>query len=184
MSVRAGRGYGHRRCSDREGDDTRRSSDVRYQGELIESTFDSEPIGEDGITDLVYVNFKAPDYAGHVYNMDDPREAEVLSAVDQEIDRLSRLLMERFGPGGFALIVTADHGQCPLIDENGGVRIDPIQLQADLEREFGASVFGLIQWIAPSEIFLDRWALVDAGYTADDLAAFLTDYRYKDDIGP
>lgn len=92
--------------------------------------------------------------------------------------------MERCGPGGFALIVTADHGQCPSIEENGGVRIDPIQLQADLEREFGASVFGLIQWIAPSEIFLDRWALVDAGYTADDLAAFLTDYRYKDDIGP
>lgn len=157
---------------------------ARYQGELIECTFDSEPIGEDGITDLVYVNFKAPDYAGHVYNMDDPREAEVLGAVDQEIDSLSSLLMERFGPGGFALIVTADHGQCPLIDENGGVRIDPIQLQADLEREFGASVFGLIQWIAPSEIFLDRWALVDAGYTAADLAAFLTDYRYKDDIGP
>lgn len=32
-------------------------------------------VGEDGITDLVYVNFKAPDYAGHVYNMDDPPEA-------------------------------------------------------------------------------------------------------------
>ena len=51
---------------------------VRYQGELIRATFDSEPIGQDEVADLLYLNFKAPDYAGHVYNMDDPRQAEVL----------------------------------------------------------------------------------------------------------
>ena len=52
---------------------------VRYQGELIGATFDSEPIGDDEVADLLYLNFKAPDYAGHVYNMDDPRQAEVLA---------------------------------------------------------------------------------------------------------
>jgi hypothetical protein len=157
---------------------------VRYQGELIEATFDSEPIGQDDVTDLLYVNFKAPDYSGHVYNMDDPRQAEVLTSVDQEIGDVVDLLIQRFGPGGFALIVTADHGQCPRIDANGGVRIDPIQLDEDLRREFGSTVFRLVLGVAPSEVYLDPKALADAGCSTEDVAAFLSDYRYGDNIGP
>jgi hypothetical protein len=157
---------------------------VRYQGELVEAAFDSEPIGTNGVPALLYINYKAPDYSGHVYNMDDPRQAEVLGAVDGEIGRLADLLTERYGPGGFALIVTADHGQCPLIDANGGVRVDPIQLQEDLEREFGKSVFGLVESVAPSEVYLSSRALVDAGFTSEDVAAFLAEYRYGDNIGP
>jgi hypothetical protein len=157
---------------------------VRYQGELIEATFESEPLGQDEVTDLLYVNFKAPDYSGHVYNMDDPRQAEVLGAVDAEIGRIADMALETFGPGRSVVIVTADHGQCPEIDANGGVRIDPIQLEEDLEREFGTSVFGLVQLVAPSEIYLDPAALTDLGYTTEDVAAFLADYRYGDNIGP
>jgi hypothetical protein len=157
---------------------------VRYQGELIRATFDSEPIGQEEVADLLYLNFKAPDYAGHVYNMDDPRQAEVLGAVDEEIGRLADLLAERFGDGGSVLIVTADHGQCPEIDANGGVRIDPIQLEEDLNAEFGTSVFGLVQMVAPSEVYLNPKALADSGLSAEDVAAFLADYRYGDNIGP
>jgi hypothetical protein len=157
---------------------------VRHQGELVEAVLDSEPIGDDGITDLLYINYKAPDYSGHVYNMEDSRQAEVLGAVDEELRRLAELLIDRFGPEGFALIVTADHGQCPQIDAHGGVRIDPIQLEADLKREFGASVLGLVDSVVPSEIYLDRRALLDLGCTAEHIAAFLADYRYGDNIGP
>jgi Type I phosphodiesterase / nucleotide pyrophosphatase len=157
---------------------------VRYQGELIEATFDSEQIGQDEVPDLLYLNFKAPDYAGHVYNMDDERQAEVLGAVDAEVGRVADLLAKRFGDGGSVLIVTADHGQCPEIDANGGVRIDPIQLEEDINAEFGTSVFGLVQMVAPSEVYLDPRALVDAGLSDQDVAAFLADYRYGDNIGP
>jgi hypothetical protein len=156
---------------------------VRYEGELIEATFDSEPIGDDDVTDLLYVNFKAPDYAGHVYNFEDPHQSDVLGAVDQEIGLLSELLEARFGDS-FVLIVTADHGQCPQIDPSGGVRIDPIQLGDDLRRKFGTTVFRLVQNVAPSEVYLDRTALFDAGITAEDVAAFLAEYRYGENIGP
>ena len=157
---------------------------VRYQGELIEATLDSEPFGDDEVPDLLFINFKAPDYSGHVYNMDDPRQAEVLGAVDDEVGRLAANLLERFGEGRFAMIVTADHGQCPPIDASGGVRIDPIQLQEDLESEFGQSAFGLIENVAPSEVYLDPRALADVGATAEDVAAFLAGYRYGENIGP
>lgn len=157
---------------------------IRYQGDLIEAAFDSEGIGRHDGTDLLYVNYKSPDYTGHVYNMLSLRTKFALAAVDEQLGRLARMLASRFAPGESALIVTADHGQCPTVDLAGGVRLDPIQLQEDLEREFGGSMWGVVTSVVPSEVYLDGRALWDAGATRDDVAAFLRDYRYRDNIGP
>ena len=79
--------------------------------------------------------------------MDDPRQAEVLGAVDEEIGRVADLLAERFGDGGsVVLIVTADHGQCPEIDANGGVRIDPSSSRRTSTRSSGPACSGSSRW--------------------------------------
>jgi len=41
-----------------------------------------------------------------------------------------------------------------------------------------------VQSVVPSEIYLDRRGLLDTGTTRADVAAFLADYRYRDNIGP
>jgi len=157
---------------------------IRYQGDLISAAFDSEGIGRHDGTDLLYVNYKSPDYTGHVYNMLSLRTKFALAAVDEQLGRLARMLSSRFAPGEYALIVTADHGQCPTVDLAGGVRLDPTQLQEDLDREFGGPVLDVVTSVVPSEVYLDGRALWDAGATRDDVAAFLRDYRYRDNIGP
>ncbi len=157
---------------------------VRYQGDLIVAALESEPVGKGEVTDLLYINYKGPDYAGHTYNMLSTRERDALAAVDRELDRLVRLLERRFGPGGFALIVTADHGQCPLVEETGGVRLDPVQLARDIDGEFGASRRSLVQGIRPSEVYMDHDALREAGVSPEEVAAFLAGYRYGENIGP
>jgi Type I phosphodiesterase / nucleotide pyrophosphatase len=157
---------------------------IRYQGDLIESTIASESVGTHDATDLLFVNFKAPDYTGHIYNMLSQREAIALNAVDAELGRVAQTLLDRFGAGNFALIVTADHGQCPTVDTMGGVRVDPVQLEADIVAEFGSSPYGLVQAVVPSEIYLDEHAMLDLGVTRDDIAAWLQDYTYGDNIGP
>jgi hypothetical protein len=157
---------------------------IEYEGDLIESTIRSEELGTHGATDLLFINFKSPDYTGHVYNMLSERERIAVAAVDEQIGRLAQNLLDTYGAGNFAFIVTADHGQCPTVDTMGGIRVDPIQLKADIEAEFGRSVFGLVQSVVPSEIYLDERALVDLGVTRDEVAAWLRDYRYRDNIGP
>ena len=152
---------------------------VEYQVDLIETAFDSEDIGNHEATDLVFVNFKFPDYAGHIYNMLKPQVETMLAKVDEQIGRIADILASRFQPGEYALILTADHGQCPLPDEVEGVRLDPIQIQADIEAGFGGrSVFPIVHYVAPSEIFLDRRGLVDSGWNAADIAAWLKPYTY------
>jgi hypothetical protein len=159
---------------------------IRYQGDIVEAALTGEPIGRDDVTDLLYINYKMPDYTGHVYNMLSIQEKIAIAAVDRELSRLVALLESRFRPGEFALFVTADHGQCPLVDVMGGVRLDPIQLADDINRAFGRSLFPLTTAddVKPSEVYVDRPALWDAGVRLDDIAAWLADYRYGDNIGP
>ncbi|HEX6261412.1 MAG TPA: alkaline phosphatase family protein [Actinomycetota bacterium] len=149
---------------------------VEHQGDLLEATLRVEPIGETGVTDLLYVNYKAPDYAGHVSNMLDPHERVALEAVDRDLERLVAVLERRFRPGEWALILTADHGQCPLIEEAGGVRLDLVQLSEDLEGELdGGTVVG----IRPSEVFLDADRAA-----VERLATSIAGYRYGENVGP
>jgi predicted AlkP superfamily pyrophosphatase or phosphodiesterase len=157
---------------------------VQYQGDLIEAAFDSEPVGRGEDPSLLFINYKAPDYAGHIYNMKDSREGTILAEVDAQLGRLASMLEDRFGPGGFALIVAADHGQCPLPDDVGGTRVDPRELWKDIEAKFHGGRYRLVESVVPSEIYLDERALDDLGITRGDVAAFLRDYRYRQNIGP
>jgi predicted AlkP superfamily pyrophosphatase or phosphodiesterase len=142
-----------------------------FQGDLLEATLRNEPIGAAGPS-LLYTTFKSPDYTGHVYGMGSKWEGVMLNAVDAELGRLVELLEAQF-PGEYALLVTADHGQCPLPDSLGGVRLDPIQLARTIEQQFGAGLGTAVQYTAPSEVYLDVAALGDAGATTDDVAAAL-----------
>jgi hypothetical protein len=159
---------------------------VEYQSEIIAQALANEPIGRGDATSLLYVNYKSPDYTGHVYNMVAPEERIVLQQVDAELGRVRSLLESAFHPGEFALIVAADHGQCPLVDTAGGVRLDPIQLDEDIAGRFGRSVWQVatLDDVKPSEVYLDGRALVDAGFTAEEIAASFRDYRYGQNLGP
>jgi hypothetical protein len=154
---------------------------VRYQGDVIEAAFDSEPIGR-GATSLLSTTYKSPDYTGHVYGMGSRWTGLQLRAVDEQLGRLKAMLDDRF-PGEYALIVTADHGQCPLPDSVGGVRLDPIQLERFIESRF-SGVTGVVESVVPSEVFLNVDRLRDnGGATVEDVAASLADYRYRQNIG-
>jgi hypothetical protein len=156
---------------------------IRYQGDLVEATVTNEQIGSTDAPGLLFINYKAPDYTGHVFGMFDPMTGDALRDVDEQLGRLVAQL-DALYPGRYALIVTADHGQCPLPDAAGGVRLDPIQLWDDLEREFSGGLFGLVQNVVPSEVYLHADVLWDAGSTREDVAAFLRDYPYRRNIGP
>jgi arylsulfatase A-like enzyme len=153
-----------------------------YQGDLIEATLDAEPIGGSGPS-LLYTTYKSPDYTGHIYGMSSEWEGLMLRAVDEDLGRVVEMLEARY-PGEYVLIVTADHGQCPLPDAMGGVRLDPIQLERIIEERFGAGLGTAVQSVVPSEIYLDDRALRDAGASREDVAAFLRRLTYRQNLGP
>ena len=147
------------------------------------ATNGEEPIGSSGVTDLLYINYKTPDYTGHIYNMKSEWEGLVLQEVDAQLGRVRATLDELF-PDDYVLIVTADHGQCPLPDDVDGVRLDPIQLGEQIDRRFGGELVTTVQSVVPSEVYLHEGVLRLNGASIEDVAVELGEYRYRQNIGP
>lgn len=152
---------------------------VKLEGDAIARLLTREPIGQDDVTDLVYVSFKGTDYAGHRYGYESEEARDVLRAVDTQVDRLVRLLEARVGQGRFLVAVTADHGSTPLPELSGGTRLNDVDLLAALNRRYptGNPRVPVALYATSGEIWLDRAALASQGKTPADVAAYLRAYR-------
>jgi hypothetical protein len=151
---------------------------VRFTGDAVVETLAEEGFGADDITDIMWVEMKMPDYAGHAWNMTRPEQGDVLKETDAQIGRFLDVLDEVVGRDNYLFMLSADHGQQPFPDTYGGWRINNKELERDIEERFG----NVIEKITPVDIYLDSDALEDSGYTADDLARYIGTYTIGDNI--
>lgn len=154
---------------------------VQLESDAIARLLTREPIGQDDVTDLVYVSFKGTDYAGHRYGFESLEAREVLREVDAQVGRLVKLLESRVGRGRYLVAVTADHGSTPLPELSGGSRLNDVDLLAAINRRFpsGSAQAPTGVYATSGEIWLDRAALASQGKTAADVAAFVRGIRVK-----
>ena len=152
---------------------------VEHQGEALLEMVRREPIGDDDVTDLLFVELKPTDFGGHIWNMVAPEEEHVLRAQDRLLGDLVRELDRKAGRDGWVLIITADHGQTPLPETVGGLRVHPDILGTRIEEYFGRDV---VEMVTPDGIFLRHGELDAAGISVEDVARFVADYRYGDGL--
>lgn len=62
---------------------------------------------------LLALSLSATDYIGHVFGPDAPEAWDQLARLDAELLRLLSHLDEKVGPGGYAVVLSADHGVPP-----------------------------------------------------------------------
>jgi hypothetical protein len=153
---------------------------VAHQAEAVLEMLRQEPIGEDAVTDLLFVEMKAGDIAGHVWNMVGPEVSQVFAAQDELLlGPLVETLDREVGRGRYVLAITGDHGQTPTPESVGGLRVDRFRLEADVNESFGAPV---VESAHPSELYLDRDVLRREGISVEDVARFVAGYRYGDGL--
>lgn len=152
---------------------------VDFQARALGHVLRREPIGRDEIADFLFVELKSTDYAGHIWNMVRPEVREVLEAQDRALGDLVATLDQTIGPGRWVLAVTADHGQTPIPSTTGGLRIDRVGLERDIEEYFGADI---VEALHPTELYLDAGAAREAGVSVEDVARFVGDFRYRDGL--
>ena len=156
----------------------------RWEAHLFKNILRREGFGEDEITDLAYINFKAPDAAGHEWNMIAPEQRDAMRSVDQELGELVKFLNDEIGRDRYVLAVTADHGQTPL--GGRGWAIDQIEARADLEDRFDQLDNGpgreIVKTTSAGTYFFNRGEMQANDVTPDQVAAFLNNYTVKDNI--
>jgi predicted AlkP superfamily pyrophosphatase or phosphodiesterase len=152
---------------------------VRFTGDATVEVFEREGFGEDALTDLMWVELKSPDYAGHAWNVIGPEQSDVLRETDAQIGRFKELLDETVGRGNYVFAISADHGQQPLPDIYGGWRINNIELQRDIERRFGEDV---VMKVTPVDVYFNLDELEEQDVSMSDVARFLGAYTLGDNV--
>lgn len=152
---------------------------VIHQGQALLEMMRQEPFGDDEVTDLLFVELKPTDFGGHLWNMVSPEEEVVLRAQDELLGQIVDTLDREVGEGEWVLGFTADHGQTPLPETTGGLRIHPDVLGSEIDAYFGRKI---VQKVTPSGLFLDRGLMDVAGITLEDVARFVGEYRYGDGL--
>lgn len=146
-----------------------------YSGEAMLKMARREPIGQDAVTDLAFFEFKTGDIAGHVWGMQSRQFRTVWRTQDRVFGELVRVLDRRIGRGRYVLAITADHGQTPMAENYGGLRIDRFQMAADVD-----AAFGVVETVQPSDLYVDPDAFEDSGISLEEIARFIGDYRYRE----
>lgn len=154
---------------------------VHYQQQVLERVIDELGFGINATPDLLFVNFKQPDSAGHRWGMTSPQVGANVAAADRALKRLVDFLNARVGKDKWTIFLTADHGHTLYPHESGGWPIRAAELKSDLQSELESA--SSIERITSAGVTVD----VDASLTDEDLDAIaesIASYTVSDNVEP
>ena len=165
-----GKLYGYD-CSDpEEAKSTPALSDMIGTGvvKLIENKY----VGISDFTDIIYVNFKSADFAGHKYGPG-PELREAIKNIDRNVGNIKKALDSYF-EDDYVMIITADHGAAYIPEETGkGGRVKPSVFMEKLKTRFGDSFIAGEPAGGIIHLYFDEDKLSSYGVTLEDIANWL-----------
>jgi hypothetical protein len=134
---------------------------------LVKSAIDAEKLGTRATPDLLAVSFSCNDYVVHCWGPDSQEVLDVTLRSDLIVKELLSYLDTKVGKGRYTLVLTADHGVCPLPEvarahgkESG--RIAPLafstQINEFLDRTYGNGK-GTERWLEAD--LMDPWVYLN-----------------------
>jgi hypothetical protein len=142
--------------------------------QLASKAIVEENLGKGDQPDLLCLSFSCNDPIGHTWGPDSQEVLDVTLRSDRIMHDLLALLDERVGAGKYGLVLSADHGVCPLPEASRAVGRDagrvsftplPARAEAHLTRLFGQAEGGWLVKMAepvPPWLYLNQRALQQA----------------------
>jgi hypothetical protein len=157
---------------------------VRYQQYLLESLLKNQRFGTDRTTDLLFVNFKSSDDAGHRWGMTSEEMGATIQAQDDALKRLLAILDDVVGERKWVVAITADHGHTPYPSESGAWPIGGAELRADANRDLddNGNDVALVDRVVSPGIYLNRSELRALSLTPDDVAEWIVQYTAGENL--
>lgn len=157
---------------------------ARYNQSLLERLIKAEGFGSDSVPDLLYVNFKSADLAGHAWSFTADEQAHVIRSQDYQLRKLVRFLDSKVGERRWVIMLTADHGQTAYPKDSGAWPIRGGELADDLNRTFDNNEDGvkLIDRVGASGVSVDKAQLAPNKTSLAELARWIGDYRVRENL--
>jgi hypothetical protein len=152
-----------------------------------------ESLGQRDVPDLLAVSFSSNDLLGHAFGPDSQEVLDVTLRSDALMKEFLQFLDDKVGKGNYAVVVTADHGVCPVpeVQKAKGIpagRIPVTDLlkagEAALQARYGKldgnfdskENAGKTTWIEANAVpwfYLNNRLIAARGLNADEVAATL-----------
>jgi predicted AlkP superfamily pyrophosphatase or phosphodiesterase len=168
-----------------EDDFARKVANSRWQVAIVEEVVRREGFGDDDVPDLLFLNFKHVDEAGHTWTMNSPQMGGIVRATDLALADLVAFLDQEVGRGRWAMAVMADHGATPKVEESGAFQVDEGVFRRHLREAFDADDDDrpAILKQRPTQIWVDPDELAENGFTVGQVARWLAEYTIGDHLG-
>jgi hypothetical protein len=82
--------------------------------ELVSRAIDAEKLGSRDVPDFLSISFSSNDLVGHVWGPDSQEVLDTTLRSDRIVRDLLALLDQKVGKGRWVLVLSADHGICPV----------------------------------------------------------------------
>ena len=151
-----------------------------YQTRLLKALIRGGGFGEDGITDLLFINYKPIDDVGHFYNMLSPEMEEIVRYTDRALGEIVDMLDHTIGRRKWVIALTADHGETPDVRSTGGWPIDIELLQQVVAAEFDVSPTDLFVQARGMGFWFDKDFLRRHGISEEDVSDAVIGLRLGD----
>lgn len=158
--------------------------------ELAERAIVSEKLGTRDIPDLLCLSFSSNDAIGHCWGPDSHEVLDVTLRSDLIIRKLLACLDANVGRGKYVLLLTADHGVCPLPELSRAKGIEAARVPAEILGSWAEAhldeVFGKSdsksRWIEAKQdlsIYLNQRLLKGRNIPSSRVEAVLTQWLHK-----
>ncbi len=140
---------------------------------FMEAALVGEELGRRGVTDLLAVSFSSLDYCGHIFGPDSREMEDLVVRLDGSLRELFSFIDARIGLGNVEIVLTADHGVCPLPEKKitkDAMRIDPkdflldVRVRVGQELNYNEGDDNLILALSNSFLYLDRKKIESRGF--------------------
>lgn len=129
--------------------------------ELVKRAVAGEKLGRGEAADLLCVSFSSSDLVGHTWGPDSWEVLDTTLRADRLVADLVKFLDEAVGKDRYTLVVTADHGVCPIPEQKrypeqypAAARVPDVALLVGLlealDATYGVPPAGRTRWLEPA----------------------------------
>jgi hypothetical protein len=155
--------------------------------DLAEKAITAESLGADDVPDLLSLSFSSNDAVGHAWGPDSQEVLDITLRSDRLMKRLLDTLDAKVGKGKYVLVMTADHGVCPLPEVSRGQgrdaeRVQPAtaaKIEAFLAEKYGEEAVKWVEATSSPWVYLNAKAVKAAGVKQADVEEALAAWLAK-----
>jgi predicted AlkP superfamily pyrophosphatase or phosphodiesterase len=130
-----------------------------------QAAIEGEALGQRVGTDILAVSFSTVDYCGHTFGPDSQEQMDIIIRLDRQLSEFFQFLDLKVGFDNYVVVLTADHGVCPMPDQVAdGYRVNEMLFLDSLKKLVYPVYPNVIKYFINEQVYINYDTVAARGY--------------------